>query len=362
MIGADESGPSLAEQRTQVWLLVAVTLALGWVLRPFYGTLLWSTIIAVLFAPAYRRLCRWLGHRRTPAALLTLLWAVVIVVVPFSLLTATLAAEASGMVQRLQSGEWNPAMYLRGVFDALPPWMRSGLARVGYADFEQVQLRLGQGLVDVGRFITTQALGIGVTTFDFVASLLITLYLAFFLIRDGEGLARRIRRAIPLAPRHKQAMFTQFTTVIRATVKGSLLVALIQGALGGLAFWGLGVGGALLWAVLMAFLSLLPAVGAALVWVPVAAWFLLNGAPWQGLALLIWGALVISLADNLLRPMLVGRDTRMPDALVMISTLGGLAVFGPNGIVIGPAIAAMFVAAWQIHEAPQDPAEPTAAR
>ena len=171
----------------------------------------------------------------------------------------------------------------------------------------------------------------------------------FFLIRDGGGFAHAVRRAIPLAPAHKRDLIDKFTAVIRATVKGNLLVAVIQGALGGLAFWFLGVGGALLWAVLMAFLSLVPAVGAALVWLPVALYFLATGAHWQGLALIAWGVLVIGLIDNLLRPLLVGKDTGMPDYVVMITTLGGMAVFGINGFVLGPAIAAMFFAVWEIY-------------
>jgi predicted PurR-regulated permease PerM len=115
----------------------------------------------------------------------------------------------------------------------------------------------------------------------------------------------------------------------------------------------LGVSGALLWAVLMAFLSLLPAVGAGLVWVPVTAYLFLTGAYWQAFALAAWGVLVVGLVDNLLRPILVGKETRMPDYLVMIATLGGITIFGINGFVLGPAIAAMFIATWHIYVADQ---------
>jgi len=146
--------------------------------------------------------------------------------------------------------------------------------------------------------------------------------------------------------------------VIRATVKGNLLVAAIQGALGGVAFWFLGVSAALLWAVLMAFLSLLPAVGAGLVWVPVAIYLFMTGVVWQSLALVAWGVLVIGLVDNVLRPLLVGKDTGMPDYVVMITTLGGMAVFGINGFVVGPAIAAMFFAVWHIYGVARDSAAP----
>ena len=134
-------------------------------------------------------------------------------------------------------------------------------------------------------------------------------------------------------------------------MKGNIVVAIVQGALGGLIFWVLGIHAPLLWAVLMAFLSLLPAVGTALVWLPVALYFLATGAHWQGLILIAYGVFVIGLVDNVLRPVLVGKDTRMPDYIVLIATLGGMAVFGPNGFVIGPLIAALFIAAWDLFAA-----------
>ena len=188
-------------------------------------------------------------------------------------------------------------------------------------------------------------------TFELVASLFIMLYVAFFLLRDGAALVATLRESVPLTPLHQRQLTRKFSTVIRATVKGNLLVALLQGLqglLGGLAFWVLDVRGALVWAVLMAFLSLLPAVGAGLVWGPVALYLLVTGAPSAALGLLAWGVLVIGLVDNLLRPLLVGKDTRMPDWVVLMATLGGMAVFGINGFVIGPVIAAMFFAVWQI--------------
>lgn len=174
-----------------------------------------------------------------------------------------------------------------------------------------------------------------------------------------------LRRALPLTPEHKQELLTKFSTVIRSTVRGNLVVAATQGALGGLAFWFFGVHGALLWAVVMAFLSLLPAIGAALVWLPVAIWFFATGSVWQGIALTAWGVLVIGMVDNLLRPKLVGKATLMPDYVVMITTLGGMVVFGVNGFVLGPVIAAMFFAVWHLYlttrpamTPPSGPSEP----
>ena len=330
-------------------LLCAVTLALGWILLPFYGTILWSVIIAMVFAPVNSRLLVWARGRKTRAALGTLLIVVVLVMLPLALVTAALVSEVAQVYQKLQSGEMDPERFFGDVFGALPDSLVSLLGRFGLGDFAAIQRRLADALSQTGQFFASQALSLGQNTFDFLINLAIASYLAFFLIRDGEALARGARHALPLDAASKRALFAKFTTVIRATVKGNLLVAAIQGALGGLAFWFLGVSGALLWAVLMAFLSLLPAIGAALVWMPVAIYLLVTGAVWQSLVLVAWGVLVIGLIDNLLRPILVGKDTRMPDYVVMITTLGGMAVFGINGFVLGPLIAAMFFAVWHLH-------------
>ena len=232
--------------------------------------------------------------------------------------------------------------------NALPGWVTVVLDRFGLVSFNTLQRRLTAALTQGTQFIATETFFIGQNTFEFVANVFITVYLAFFLIRDGNAILQAVWQAVPLAPMHKWVLLEKFTTVVRATVKGNLLVAVIQGALGGLGFWYLGVSGALLWAVLMAFLSLLPAVGAGLVWLPVAVYFLLAGAVWKSIALVAYGVLVIGLVDNLLRPILVGKDTRKPDYVVMITTLGGMAALGINGFVLGPTLAAMFAVVWKL--------------
>ncbi len=349
---SNETAKTYLEERAPLLLLLAVSLALGWILLPFYGAILWGSISAMLFEPLYRWLLRRLRQRRVPTALLTLLIVLVIVILPLALVAATMAREAALAVQRLQSGELNPALYFRSVFDALPAWMISLLERLGVGNFDALQRWLSTALAQASQVVATQALRIGHDTFDFIVGLFLALYLAFFLIRDGQAITLSVHRALPLAPQHQQELLDKFTTVIRATVKGNLLVAAIQGALGGLAFWLLDIEAAVLWAVVMAFLSLLPAVGAAIVWLPVALYFLLTGATMEGVALIAYGVLVIGLIDNLLRPALVGKDTRMPDYVVLLTTLGGMSVFGINGFVLGPTIAAMFVAVWHINSQP----------
>lgn len=345
--------PEHRQNRALAVLLVAVSLAFGYILLPFYGAILWGVILALLFSPLYRWLLPRVRHRPNTAALLTLLIMLLILIIPLALVTASLAREAAVVYQQLQSGELNPALFFHGVFDALPQWITAVLDRFGLVSFNTVQRRLTAALTQGTQFMATQTFNIGQNTFEFVASLFITLYLTFFLLRDGDAVGQAIWRAVPLAPQHKQALLEKIATVVRATIKGNLLVAAIQGTLGGLGFWYLGVSGALLWAVMMVFMSLVPAVGAGLVWLPVALYFLITGALWKGVALIAYGVLVIGLVDNLLRPILVGKDTRMPDYMVMIATLGGMAVFGLNGFVLGPVIAAMFLAVWHLYAASQ---------
>lgn len=332
-------------------LLIVVSLAFATLLSPFLTPLLWGLIIALVFAPVFRRALRWTGQRRTLAALLTLTGVAVLVVLPLSLLGLALLHEATGVFERLQSGEWNPGAYLHRLFDALPEWVGALLDRFGLTSFNTVLRRINAGLSQGLQSAGLVAVDVGQDMANFLSKLLITLYLAFFMVRDGDAIAHTLRDAMPLPMAHKRALFRTFSTVLRATVKGHLVVALVQGALGGLAFWALGVQASLLWAVLMALLSLLPVVGSGLVWLPMALYLIASGALWPGLALIAFGVLVIGLVDNLLRPLLVGRDTRLPDYLVMVATLGGLSTFGINGLVLGPAIAALFVSAWKIAQA-----------
>lgn len=181
-----------------------------------------------------------------------------------------------------------------------------------------------------------------------VFSLGLMLYLAFFMLKDGIGLVDLLVRALPLGDEREHLLFSKFAEVTRATVKGNLVVAVAQGSLGGIIFWILGIPAPFLWGVIMTLLSLVPMVGAGLVWAPVAVYLFATGSWIQGLVLTGFGVGVIGLVDNFLRPVLVGRDTKLPDYLVLLSTLGGVALFGINGFVIGPLLAALFVAFWQI--------------
>lgn len=335
-------------------LLITVSIAFVWILLPFYGAVFWGTVLAILFAPFYRQLLASMNGRRNLAAFATLMLVLLIVIFPLSLITASLIREVNLVYQMIRSGEMDFGVYFLQIINAMPGWVVDILDRYELGTITSMKEKLSEGALQGSQLIAAQALNIGQNTFHFLISFAIMLYLLFFLLRDGAVLSGRIRKSIPLSEEHKRNLLNKFTTVIRATVKGNIVVAITQGALGGVMFWILGIQGALLWGVVMAFLSLLPAVGAGLIWAPVAIYFLITGAIWQGVVLIAFGVLVIGLVDNILRPILVGKDTKLPDYVVLISTLGGMAMFGLNGFVIGPLIAALFIAAWDLLGSTED--------
>jgi predicted PurR-regulated permease PerM len=350
--------PALQE-KTFLVLIVAVSLAFGWILLPFYGTVFWAVVLAVVFSPLYRKLSTSMQQRRTLAALATVVIIVLVVILPLAIITGLMLQEGVALYERVQSGELSFSRYVQQIFDALPAWLTSLLDRYGLATLSEVRERLSAGMTKSIQFLAAHAVSVGQNAFDLVVGFFLMLYLLFFFLRDGQRLARRIRQAVPLQEELERDLFAKFVDVIRAAIKGNIVVAAVQGALGGMIFWFLDIHAAILWAVLMAFLSLLPAIGTALVWLPVAIYLLVAGEIWQGIVLIAFGVLVIGLVDNVLRPILVGKDTEMPDYLVLMSTLGGIAIFGLNGFVIGPVIAAMFVAVWSTVAAPRAVAEPS---
>jgi len=329
-------------------LLLIISAAFALIIEPFFLAILWGVIAAILFQPVYHMILRSMPEWRSTAAGLTLLLIISVVIVPALLLTVALIQEASVFYARFQSGEISFAMLFGQLRAAMPEWSEAWLERFGLNDWGGAQERLREGVTSSLQIIAGHAVTIGQGAFSMLIALSVMLYLTFFLLRDGEALAERVIQKTPLRAGPRRELLRQFVLVIRATVKGSIIVAVVQGLVGGVVFWLLGVEGALLWGVIMGFFSLLPAVGTGFVWVPVAIYLFATGAVVEAFILVFCGIFVIGLIDNLLRPILVGRDTRMPDYLVLITTLGGLQLFGFSGLVIGPVIAALFIAIWNI--------------
>lgn len=331
-----------------ILFLVGITIALGAIVWGFVGALLWAGLAALLFQPLYQRLLAQRPGRRNTAAALTMLTITIAVVIPAIIIASMVVDQAAGVYDQIRSGQINFAAYFQQVHDALPDRLRRALDSSGLGSFAGLQARVSEVASNSVSMIAQQALSVGRGTAAFVLAFGVGLYTTFFLLRDGEQIGASIASALPLERGVTQRLTDKFVAVARATIKGSGVVALVQGALGAITFWIVGLPASLLWGVLMAVASLLPAIGPVIIWAPVAVYLLATGAIWQAVVVVVSGVAVIGLVDNLLRPMLVGRDTGIPDWLVLVTTLGGIELCGLSGIVVGPLVAALFLTGWQM--------------
>lgn len=347
------------ESRVFIVLVLATTVFFLWMVRVFLAPVFWAAVFAVLFQPLFLWLNQRLGGRRTLAALVATLAVVVAVLVPSALLLAAVAQQALWLYHRIASGEAN----LQAPIDFVERHLPTLTTFLGEYGVGVAQLRASlEGAAIFGtQYIATRALAFGQNFLVAAIFFLLMLYLLFFFFRDGDRILRGSMRALPMGDLREKRLLAKFAQVARATVKGTLVVAVVQGVLGGVLFSLVGIQAAVFWGVLMGILSILPAVGPMVVWLPAAVILFATGAVWQGLVVVLCGILIVSMIDNLLRPILVGRETQMPDYLVLLATLGGLTMFGLAGFVAGPIVAALFLVMWDIFAeeyAPLDSSQP----
>ena len=329
-------------------LLALVTLAVAAIAWPFAKALLWATLAAIMFQPLYL----WFLERRpkseNQAAIATLLVITFAVILPAFLIGSMVVDEAVGVFLAFQEGRIDVSAWFDQVHDALPPNIQTSIDAAGFGNLPALRERLQEFAAESVGLIARQAVEIGGSAFAFVLAFGVGLYATYFLLRDGRRIGPAVVAALPLERSIAERLKDRFLSIVRATIKGSVVVGLVQGTLGAITFWIAGVPSALLFGLLMAIASLLPALGPALIWVPAAIWLFATGAIWQGVFVIVSGVAVIGMADNLLRPVLVGRDTGIPDWIILVTTLGGLASLGLSGIVVGPLVAGLFLAAWSI--------------
>ena len=327
-------------------LLAGVTAAFVWLIRGFVQPIFWAVALCIVFFPLNESLRLKLKGRNAIAAAATVILIVLIVVIPLSLVVTAMAREAAGLYTRIQSGQVDIAAPIEWVEQRLPRVVEAAES-IG-VDIEGVQSQLSSSAVTVSQFLANQAISIGQDTIRITIFFFLMLYLLFFFMRDGTKILDGLVQALPFGDERERHLLERFAEVSRATLKGTLVVGFIQGLIGGILFAVLGIGGPVLWGVVMAVLSIIPAVGPAVIWLPAAIILIVNDRILPGIVLIVVGTLIIGLVDNFLRPLLVGRDTRMPDYLILLSTLGGLTAFGIAGFVIGPIIAAFFLSIWEM--------------
>ncbi len=339
--------------RVFILILVAVISAVFLqMIRGFIVTVLMAAIFSGLAHPLYRRVLHLVRGRRATAAVLTLLVILLVVVTPLVVFMGIVATEALDISQ------------------SVTPWVRQHirepsklgqlLERLPYADQIQTQVqaysaqiieKMGELAGRVSSFLVNSLSAATRGTVGFLFHLFVMLYAMFFFLAGGRQVLDSGLRYVPLPEADKELMVDKFVSVARATLKGTFVVGVVQGGLAGLALAVVGIQGATFWGTLMVVLSIVPALGTALVWVPAVAYLFAVGKTTSAIGLALWCALIVGTVDNFLRPKLVGRDTKMPDLLILLSTFGGLSMFGVVGFVLGPIIAALFIAVWQIYGA-----------
>lgn len=333
------------ERNVFLAILACFTFAFIWLLQPFYGVIFWAFTIAVVFSPIYQFLVVKTQKKCGLSAVLTLLICCVAVIGPLVIISTLVIAQAQELAQMVKNDEINPEAYINHLKQSVE--QNSTLSRLDI-NWEEIKTRAKESLQSVGEPLTKGSLMVGKSAMGFVIDFFLMLYLAFFLLRDSRRLQDMLFRVIPLGDKREKRLFERFTTVTRATLKGNLSIALIQGSIGGVVFWALGIQSAFLWGFCMAIAALIPIVGSALVWGPVLLYFLFNANYVDAMIILAMGVFIGSIVDNILRPVLIGRDIKMPDYVVLLSTLGGIALFGITGFIIGPLIAALFFVSWSI--------------
>lgn len=339
---------SALQQYGFLFVLAAVTIMLVWIAWPFATPLLWSALAAIMFHPLYKWSLRKCRGRRNPAAFLTLLIILMAVILPALWIGTLVVGEALQLVNTLQRDPIDLVAWANSLYDMLPKAAQEMVDDSGWTDMSEAQDRLQDILGESAGMLASSAVSIGSGALSFVLSFGLGLYVLYFLLRDGSRIGETILHSVPVEREIADRLADRFLGIVRAVIKGSGVVGLVQGTLGAITMVIAGVPSALLLGVLMAILALIPAVGTALVWVPVGIWLLISGDLWQGIFVLGSGFIIISSADNVLRPILVGRDTGIPDWIILVTTLGGLSIAGFSGIVLGPLIAGLFLASWSI--------------
>ncbi|GJM34767.1 MAG: AI-2E family transporter [Saprospiraceae bacterium] len=334
--------------RTGFFLLIAflATIAFIGLIKDFLMPCFWAIVLALIFRTTYRRLRIQLKGRSNLASFLTTLIILLVVVVPIGLISISVGQESAQLYQQFKEGEIAPEQAVNFVEKQLPK-LESFLRSYGI-EASEIEIQVKKTVVDITQFFANRVVSFTQDTINLAIQFFLMLYLLFFFLRDGERIMYLVVNSLPMGNKREWMIFQQFAVVSRATLKGTVIVAAIQGTLGGILFWLVGIEAPVLWGVLMTFLSLLPVGGSGLVWGPAAIIMLIQGEIAKGVIILVVGGLLIGLVDNLLRPLLVSRETSMPDYLILLTTLGGLTWFGLSGFIIGPVIAALFITCWKI--------------
>ena len=338
--------PETFQRAFLLLLVVAISIVFLWMIRYFLMPLLLAALFSSLARPLYLRLLSLTGGREKTSSGLALLILVLLIILPLFGFLVIFANQALSVTENVR------------------PWIQEKLVNKeefhrnlqhlpGSAIFapysEQIVSHVGAAISGLGNYIFQRASAFTTGTIIFFINVAVMLYAMFFFFIDGVAILRKILFYMPLHNRDEKRLLDGFRSMARATIKSLVIIGAVQGTLAGLAFWATGIPSALFWGTVMAVFSMIPNIGSALVWVPGCLFLVFKGDTTTGVLLFLWCALVVGTVDNFLRPILVGKDTKVPELLILVSTLGGLTMLGLSGFVMGPALALFFLTIWDIY-------------
>ncbi len=331
------------QNATFIFILVSVTLAFLWILRDYTMPIFWATVLAIVFSPLNEKIKKALKGKSALAAFLTLSIIVSMIIIPSSILGALFIKELSYLYE-LGTEQYPNSIDLSHLSQSLQEKLHIS------SDLDALKDKAVASIKSYADNISNFAFGVGKTSLDFVFKFAVMLYILFFFLKDGQKWVKRVMEIMPLGAKKENYLLRKFSAMVRAVFKGSFAIALVQGSLGGLLFWIVGIPSPIVWAALMMLLAFVPAIGPALIWAPAALILFFLGDTAGALVILLGGVFLIGTVDNLLRPYLLGRGTDMPDLLIFLSVLGAISIFGMAGVVIGPVLSALFLAVWELFE------------
>lgn len=347
MRGEEKVRFSYMRSATFFGLIGVLSIAVLYLFVPFFYPIFWAAVITIVFYPLYKTLGRYIKWQNVNSTLM-LLVVLAVLIIPLILLSLLVVNESFKLFSTI--GQYNIPT-TENVSEGINVWAEK-LGLVPYVEIvkEKWTVYAQSGSKIIGSHIVSAAKSITQTSAKFIFMFFVMLYALFFFFRDGEKMIKRVMHLSPLGDTYENMLLDRFTSTIRATLKGTFIVGGVQGIIGGILFWVTGVPGAFVWAVVMTAVAILPGVGPVIVWIPAAVLMLVFGHTWQGLTIVAVGAGVIGTIDNLLRPMIVGKDIEMHPVIVLFSTLGGILIFGISGFIIGPVIAALYMAVVSIYD------------
>jgi predicted PurR-regulated permease PerM len=335
-------------KRFLLLLTLAITALFAAMIARYLTTLVLAAILSGMSQPLYRWLKGRLGGRSSLASVLTVIIVVLVIVGPTLGLLTILAAEAAQLGKMI--GPWlQQRVHEPSGFSGFAAKLPFAEKLAPHAD--EIRAKLAAAAERVGSVVASAVPKVARGAIEGVFQLFLMLYATFFFLRDGRAVLNKILYYLPLGPEDEERMLDKFVSVTRAMIKGTLVIGIVKGTLAGAAFWATGIKPAVFWGAVMGLLSLLPAVGAAFVWIPAVIVLLIDGRTGAAVLLFAWCAGVVEGVDNVLRPRLVGKDTQLPPLLVLLSTLGGIVVFGAAGVIIGPIVASLLITIWDIYGA-----------